>query len=312
MSEQRPSEQKIALANALVGKRVRFNHMTDRDARTVLRATEDGMVEVEGFGGQFAPHLFKIVQAQSRQGECPSGDYERAVGGSNSSPSNPGESPALLTSNRLVERLRAEYARTGAYAPEATCKHGIHPYDCRQGCAPPTFEAADEIERLRNEITDLQGRNGAKAAELERLRRQDEVHWKTRRSLLKDNERLRRYLTAIDQDYVSAEAMRRCAQRALRPEPITLLADETSRCAECGLLRDEHDDPNEFVPAGETVAAPQAFLVCGTCQRKATVTSDASFKPVAMICERSECPGRASENGEHPQMSADGGEDIPL
>jgi hypothetical protein len=51
--------------------------------------------------------------------------------------------------NTLMQRLRAEYPRTGAYAPEATCKHGIHPYDCREGCAPPVFEAADEIETLR-------------------------------------------------------------------------------------------------------------------------------------------------------------------
>ena len=26
--------------------------------------------------------------------------------------------------------------RTGAYAPSATCKHGIHPFDCTQGCNP--------------------------------------------------------------------------------------------------------------------------------------------------------------------------------
>ena len=25
---------------------------------------------------------------------------------------------------------------TGAYAPEATCKHGVHPYQCTQGCDP--------------------------------------------------------------------------------------------------------------------------------------------------------------------------------
>ena len=29
--------------------------------------------------------------------------------------------------------------RTGAYAPEATCKHGVHPYDCREGCDPQTM-----------------------------------------------------------------------------------------------------------------------------------------------------------------------------
>jgi hypothetical protein len=28
------------------------------------------------------------------------------------------------------------FPMTGAYAPEATCKHGVHPYDCRRGCDP--------------------------------------------------------------------------------------------------------------------------------------------------------------------------------
>jgi hypothetical protein len=61
-------------------------------------------------------------------------------------PTDIGEAIMIMT---LVQRLRDEYPRTGAYAPEATCLHGIHPYDCRQGCAPPVFEAADEIEQLR-------------------------------------------------------------------------------------------------------------------------------------------------------------------
>jgi hypothetical protein len=25
---------------------------------------------------------------------------------------------------------------TGAYGPDATCKHGVHPYQCTQGCDP--------------------------------------------------------------------------------------------------------------------------------------------------------------------------------
>lgn len=49
-------------ANSLVGKFVRFNHMKDGDARKVLGATNDGMVEVEGFVGQFAPHVFQVVE----------------------------------------------------------------------------------------------------------------------------------------------------------------------------------------------------------------------------------------------------------
>lgn len=70
----------------------------------------------------------------------------------------------------LVVRLRAEYQRTGAYAPEATCKHGIHPYDCRQGCAPPTFEAADEIERLKTANAQMLEHGREMWADVERLR----------------------------------------------------------------------------------------------------------------------------------------------
>ena len=28
------------------------------------------------------------------------------------------------------------FTMTGAYAPSATCKHGVHPFDCKQGCDP--------------------------------------------------------------------------------------------------------------------------------------------------------------------------------
>lgn len=48
----------------------------------------------------------------------------------------------------LIERLKTYHGHTGAYAPDATCKHGMHPYDCRDGCAPVTFEAAARIEEL--------------------------------------------------------------------------------------------------------------------------------------------------------------------
>jgi hypothetical protein len=30
------------------------------------------------------------------------------------------------------------YPMAGAYAPQATCTHGIHPYDCEEGCDPHT------------------------------------------------------------------------------------------------------------------------------------------------------------------------------
>jgi hypothetical protein len=31
--------------------------------------------------------------------------------------------------------------RTGAYGPGATCKHGVHPYECIQGCDPPFLDS---------------------------------------------------------------------------------------------------------------------------------------------------------------------------
>lgn len=35
--------------------------------------------------------------------------------------------------------------RTGAYAPSATCKHGTHPFDCREGCCPPENRTHAEL-----------------------------------------------------------------------------------------------------------------------------------------------------------------------
>jgi hypothetical protein len=50
------------LAQSLVGKLVRFNHMKEPYG-IVLRATHDDMVEIEGHGGYFAPHLFQVVES---------------------------------------------------------------------------------------------------------------------------------------------------------------------------------------------------------------------------------------------------------
>ena len=38
--------------------------------------------------------------------------------------------------NLLSILCTGELPRTGAYAPEATCRHSVHPYDCREGCDP--------------------------------------------------------------------------------------------------------------------------------------------------------------------------------
>ncbi len=52
-----------AAARELVGKRVKFNHKRAQpESYLVTRATEDGLVELEGWAGAFAPHLFVTTE----------------------------------------------------------------------------------------------------------------------------------------------------------------------------------------------------------------------------------------------------------
>lgn len=44
----------------LFGKRVRFNHMPPGSGTMCTSLTFDGMVSIEAFPGEFAPHLFVI------------------------------------------------------------------------------------------------------------------------------------------------------------------------------------------------------------------------------------------------------------
>ena len=44
------------------------------------------------------------------------------------------------------------YPMTGAYAPTATCKHGDHPYDCRQGCDPHEHARYDHLHARIREL----------------------------------------------------------------------------------------------------------------------------------------------------------------
>jgi hypothetical protein len=50
-------------AEALVGKYVRFAHLSESKASPVrvVRATDKGMIVLEGWVGEFAPHLFVVV-----------------------------------------------------------------------------------------------------------------------------------------------------------------------------------------------------------------------------------------------------------
>lgn len=49
-------------AISLLGKKVHFAHQTPENVHTVQAVVFDGMIEISGMAGQFAPHLFKVVE----------------------------------------------------------------------------------------------------------------------------------------------------------------------------------------------------------------------------------------------------------
>lgn len=53
-------EDQLALGRRLLGNVVRFNHMPPGSGHLCVSMDRDGMVEIEGFSGFFAPHLFEI------------------------------------------------------------------------------------------------------------------------------------------------------------------------------------------------------------------------------------------------------------
>ena len=56
-------EERFRAGLALVGKLVTFAHMHDQSITfRVLSVAPDGLVEVEGYSGVFAPHLFRVVE----------------------------------------------------------------------------------------------------------------------------------------------------------------------------------------------------------------------------------------------------------
>lgn len=57
-------ERKIA-ALELIGKDVRFNHLTDNDKFRIRGVTWDGMVLIDAYPGEFAPHLFTVVPQET-------------------------------------------------------------------------------------------------------------------------------------------------------------------------------------------------------------------------------------------------------
>jgi hypothetical protein len=56
-------EKNWKLGYALLGKTVRFNHMPPGSGSHCNMLTFEGMVGIEGFPGEFAPHLFQIDEA---------------------------------------------------------------------------------------------------------------------------------------------------------------------------------------------------------------------------------------------------------
>jgi len=53
-----------SLAGRLRGRDLRWNHLPDGPIVRIESVTVDGMVTIAGYVGEFAPHLFSIVEAE--------------------------------------------------------------------------------------------------------------------------------------------------------------------------------------------------------------------------------------------------------
>lgn len=63
MNRQGQDRFQLTLAHSLRGQFVRFHHQPTHPGYLVLRVIGDGMIELEGLPGRFAPHLFECVDA---------------------------------------------------------------------------------------------------------------------------------------------------------------------------------------------------------------------------------------------------------
>lgn len=52
---------------------------------------------------------------------------------------------------RSLKASEPRLPMTGAYAPYATCKHGVHPYSCREGCDPHIMETSEPQQETTTE-----------------------------------------------------------------------------------------------------------------------------------------------------------------
>jgi len=68
-----PDPEQMALAHSLRGKFVRFHHESKGSrGYLVTNVTADAMLEIAGFSGHFAPHLFERVDHphSAAEGNC--------------------------------------------------------------------------------------------------------------------------------------------------------------------------------------------------------------------------------------------------
>ena len=74
MSIENEIKAQIELAQSLRGKFVRFNHESKTSPGYLVKTeiTKDGMIELVGMAGQFAPHLFERVDHPhtAAEGNC--------------------------------------------------------------------------------------------------------------------------------------------------------------------------------------------------------------------------------------------------
>lgn len=56
------AEEQVKSGIILSGKYVRFIHQPKGPSHRVVAVHSDGMVEIDGFSGQFAPHLFILYE----------------------------------------------------------------------------------------------------------------------------------------------------------------------------------------------------------------------------------------------------------
>jgi hypothetical protein len=59
---ERIDERKL-IAHALLGKDITFAHRPEEPARRIQSVKWNGMVEVTGMTGEFAPHIFRVKKS---------------------------------------------------------------------------------------------------------------------------------------------------------------------------------------------------------------------------------------------------------